>query len=289
MSSLQAIRKLTKAMESPATPIEGFQKYLEGSEQKKSIPPSLTAFKKGLSISKMKKFITKINKKKVDNAMKIWRIETIKDELYSDKIYISNQIKCVLNKGLRQLRNFTIKTKIRYFCYWKNKYYHKSPIHLIFLLKKLSLNRANFAINKISLIKQEKTKLIYHVINNLLNIIAQKFERWKLNSNKLTTELIIAKKLAVMNFKEFQNYKILEVVTLYRKAREIFLKKYFFYWSLYKPVIKVNEESTSTDLKESGKRIEKLKRQRQEHENAVLEANIKDNLLEMLIKVLNTN
>lgn len=288
ISSLQAIRKLTKAIESPATPIEGFQKYLEGSGSQAKDSPTVSAFKKGISLGLIRNFWNKTLMRQKTRFFKVWRFATIKNQVYADQQFIDNEIKNVLRKAIMNLKLVVSKTLSSRFGQWKNLTPHRSPVTLAFVLAKVYENRVKSALVKISFVQREKTKLVYHVISNLLKILSKKFERWKINSSSRTTEAMIANKLALLNFKEFQKFKLLEIITVYRKVREIYLKKFFFRWGVYRPKVKAAGLEKRIE-KAEGKLVEKLKKQKSEHENAVIEANIKENLLNMLINILNTN
>ena len=154
-------------------------------------------------------------------------------------------------------------------------------------MRKVFLNRISCAFTKIGLVHKSKTKLIYFLVNSLLTIASKKFQKWKINTRKVATESIIASKLALINFKEFQKFKLFELVTDYRKIREIIQKKFFFRWTIYKPLQIVAETVKKAGNKES-KRLQKLKKQKEKHENASQEAVIKENIIDMLIKILNT-
>jgi hypothetical protein len=285
ISSLEALRKITNPSKASA-PIEGFQKYLENKTAYDSVPLSTIHFRKGVSIAKIKSIVNKFYKKTLNKAFCVWKIEAIKEKLNSDRSFIENHIKIILSNGLRSLSNFYRRKASRYYFYWKNTT-KKTPIPLISVLNKVFTNKINHVFIKILLIHQEKTKLVYFVINSLLEVIRKKLIRWKLNANKLSIELSIANKVAVVNFREFQKIKTIELLMNYRKARGVFKMKYFSRWKDHKPLPKPLKPDEKPQLK-AQKHIQKLNRQKEKHENAVLESKIKEKLLEMLIKVVNT-
>ena len=80
----------------------------------------------------------------------------------------------------------------------------------------------------------------------------------------------------------------MELVLCYRKVREILIQRHFHRWKICKPLIKA-KQTIEKSMKDERRKLSKLKKQREKHENAVQEAFIKESLLNMMIKMLNSD
>lgn len=287
ISSLEALRKLTRPDSQPKDPVEGFQKYLE---TKKSPVPKLTSvqiFRRGAGLGKLQQISQESDSKLLEKYLKVWRFETVRPVLESEKDFIESQISFILFRALSKLELSHTRTYSKYFSLWKSSFSYSSSIPLIFQLDILFTKTKKFALNKLFFKQFEKTKLVYFVINHLTGVVRKKFLTWKKKADKIWTEHLVLQKNAVLNFREFQNSKVLELVYSYRKVRQLMLKKFFFRWTRVeqKPV-KFEEEVKKKDKEKIS--IKKLKRQKDKHLHAVTETNIKIELVNMMIRTLNT-
>ena len=287
ISSLEALRKLTKPNSESSDPLEGFQQYLE--TKKRPVPKlnSVQIFRRGAGFGKLLQILSQSNSKQLEKSLKIWKFETIRPTLESNKDFIESQISLILFKALTKIQSSHSKTCSKYFYAWKFLQSQSSAVPLIHKLNFISIKTKKFALNKLFFQQNEKTRIIYFVINNLTGVIRKKFLLWKKNTDKISTEIMVIQKNAVLNFREFTKIKILDLIFSYRKARQLFLKKYFFRWTLVKPpVVKEQEEVKKVD--NEGIALKNLKRQKEKHFDAVTEANIKIQLVELMIKTMNS-
>lgn len=286
ISSLEALRKLTKPDTQPKDPLEGFQKYLE---TKKSPVPKLTPvqiFRRGAGLGKLQQISSESDSKLLEKYLKVWKFETVRPTLESEKDFIESQISFILFRAFSKLELSHTRTYAKYLSLWKSSINCSSAIPLIFQLNSLLTKTKKFALNKLFFKQFEKTKLVYFVINHLTTVMRKKFLTWKKNADKILTEHLVLQKNAVLNFRQFQDSKILELVFSYRKVRQLMLKKYFYRWTRVEQKLVKGEEEVKKKDKE-GISIKKLKRQKDKHLDAVTETNIKIELVNMMIRTMN--
>ncbi|OMJ79396.1 hypothetical protein SteCoe_20599 [Stentor coeruleus] len=286
ISSLAALRKITKPGAEVATPIEGFQRYLEKKQESELVPTGYTNIKKGASIGLIYKTLRQNQRNLLTKSLYCWKFETIRQDLQADKSFLELQIKQILKSAILTFRHNHLSQRRLAFYSWKLFIKAKTQLPLIKVLNNLKNTYQRWAFYKLYSLQIEKTRLVYHIINSLLQIVRKKFLRWKLNSDNKTIGEIIDHKSAVINFQSFQREKVYELITYYRKIRQVIIKRAFFIWGCLektKVVVradKVQEEKETVAMK-------KLKRQKEKHEGVVVEARIKEHLVEMMIQIFN--
>lgn len=286
ISSLAALRKITKPGAEVATPIEGFQKYLEKKQESELVPTGYTNIKKGASMGIIYKTLRQNQHNLLTKSLYCWKFETIRQDLQSDKSFLELQIKQILKSAILTFRHNHLSQLRLSFYSWKLFIKPKTPILLIKVLNNLKNSYQRWGFYKLYSLQIEKTRLVYHIINSLLQIVRRKFLRWKINSENKTVGEIIDHKAAVLNFQSFQREKVYELITFYRKTRQVALKKAFFIWGCLEKKVEVVKANKVQEEKETVA-MKKLKRQKEKHEGVVVEARIKEHLVEMMIQVFN--
>ena len=290
ISSLEALRKLTKVSNKSSDPIENFQIYLESKPASEVKLNSHQILRRGAGIGKILNVISGFYKKLQENYLKVWKFETIREELEYDKDYINCQVSYVLTYTFAKLNYSRIKTTSYAWFKWRDRMNKRSPVELLSVIYKKVLKHKQNQFNKFKLgiftRKSYKSLKLTLVFSKLRKIIKSKLQTWQNRTHKA--------KIIENSFRDFQlisdsQSKASVVLSIIRKKLFTSLFKVLFLILSQKPPHQAIQKPSEPAKPSEKISIKKLKRQKEKHLQALTEANLKVQMVDMLLSLLSNS
>jgi hypothetical protein len=286
ISSLEALRKLTKSHNKSSDPLENFQKYLESKSTPDQKPAPMKLLKRGASLGKMIQTITFFYKRLQENYLKIWKFETIREELEYDKDYINSQVSYVLTYTFEKIHISRLRIAAKAWIRWKSLKDRGSKVEIFITLDRLCWN---FKLKQFTKLKTHtltrkslKSLKLTLVFSRLRKIVKSKLETWKRRTEKAgKIEKIF------QNFQEISFSQSRSSVFLSFLRKKLFFTLFRTFWTLLSfPGVKSEVFPSSLPKKSEKLSVKKLKKQKERHLDSVSEANIKLQLVDLMISLL---
>ncbi|CAG9321333.1 unnamed protein product [Blepharisma stoltei] len=291
ITSLEALRKLTKPTDSSKNPLEGFTKYLEkvsAGTLREEMTLQRRGFSNGIGLAKVKSILKEKQRKAIDKTWNKWRHYAVSFTLLRDPGYWEKQYTETILKAVRAIFKFQARKIAKAFYQW-NLAKWNTVVPLYSILSKIFSLRKLYGIRQLKLVSPKSTHLLLTMYTNRINVYKQAFIRWKKETDKISQESALAQQVAFMRFKGFQNEKLIEVFNAYSK--QIAIKKRLGF-NAFK--INKNEEYERTLMRDETFEQEdesivynKLMRQLNTHKEAATQAKVKSILLQTMLSILN--